>query len=100
MAWTSKVANIIKGKVASAVAGAISNKIANSFADQGQTRAIQNAEVGISEPNNKMFLFKPGIDLKEIVDAVNETGATPSSLIAILEALKSSGSLRAELVVI
>jgi flagellar P-ring protein FlgI len=73
---------------------------ANPFADQGQTVAIQNAEVGINEPNNKMFLFKPGIDLKEIVDAVNQTGATPSSLIAILEALKSSGSLRAELVVI
>ena len=40
MAWTSKVANIIKGKVASAVAGAISNKIANSFADQGQTKKV------------------------------------------------------------
>ena len=73
---------------------------ANPFAAQGQTMALQNAELGISEPNNKMFLFKPGIDLKEIVDAVNQTGATPSSLISILEALKSSGSLRAELVVI
>ena len=37
---------------------------------------------------------------KEIVDAVNGVGASPSSLIAILEALKSAGSLRAELVVI
>ena len=73
---------------------------ANPFADQGQTVAIQNAEIDVTEPNNKMFLFQPGIDLREIVDAVNQTGATPSSLIAILEALKSSGSLRAELVVI
>jgi len=73
---------------------------ANPFADQGQTVQIQNADVAIEEPANKMFLFQPGVDLKEIVDAVNETGATPSSLIAILEALKSSGSLRAELVVI
>jgi len=47
-----------------------------------------------------MFLFQPGIDLKDIVDAVNQTGVTPSSLISILEALKASGSLRAELVVI
>jgi len=38
--------------------------------------------------------------LREIVDAVNQIGATPSSLIAILEALKSSGSLRAELIII
>ena len=73
---------------------------ANPFADQGETVELQNAEVAIEEPANKMFLFQPGVDLKEIVDAVNETGATPSSRIAILEALKSSGSLRAELVVI
>ena len=72
----------------------------NPFADQGVTAQIQNANVEIQEPNNKMFLFQPGVDLRDIVDAVNETGATPSSLIAILEALKSSGSLRAELVVI
>jgi flagellar P-ring protein precursor FlgI len=72
----------------------------NPFADQGVTAQVQNADVAIEEPSNKMFLFQPGVDLREIVDAVNETGATPSSLIAILEALKSSGSLRAELVVI
>jgi len=73
---------------------------ANPFADTGRTVELQNADVAIEEPANKMFLFQPGVDLREIVDAVNETGATPSSLIAILEALKSSGSLRAELVVI
>jgi flagellar P-ring protein precursor FlgI len=47
-----------------------------------------------------MVLLQPGVDLRSIVDAVNQIGATPSSLISILEALKSSGSLRAELVVI
>ena len=67
---------------------------------QGQTTAVQNAEVNVQEAKNPMFLFKPGVDLREIVDAVNQIGATPSSLIAILEALKSSGSLRAELIII
>jgi flagellar P-ring protein precursor FlgI len=67
---------------------------------QGQTAAVQNAEVNVSEPNKPMFLFQPGVDLRQIVDAVNQVGASPSSLIAILEALKSSGSLRAELIVI
>jgi|TARA_B110000503_G_scaffold91419_1_gene137993 flagellar P-ring protein FlgI len=66
----------------------------------GQTTPVQNAVVGVDEPNKPMFLFKPGVDLREVVDAVNQVGATPSALIAILEALKSSGSLRAELVVI
>jgi len=62
--------------------------------------AVTNAEVSIKEPNKPMFLFQPGVDLRQIVDAVNQVGATTSALIAILEALKSSGSLRAELLVI
>ena len=66
----------------------------------GTTQAVQNADVKVSEPNKPMFLFQPGVDLRQIVDAVNQVGATPSALIAILEALKSSGSLRAELLVI
>jgi flagellar P-ring protein precursor FlgI len=67
---------------------------------QGQTAEVQNADIAVSEPKNPMFLFKPGVDLRDIVDAVNQVGASPSALIAILEALKSSGSLRAELVII
>mgnify|MGYP000700409142 FL=1 len=67
---------------------------------QGQTTAVQNAEVKVTESNKPMFMFQPGVDLRQIVDAVNQVGASPSSLIAILEALKSSGSLRAELIVI
>ncbi len=66
----------------------------------GQTAALANATVGMEEPNKPMFLFQPGVDLREIVDAINQVGAPPSSLIAILEALKSAGSLRAELVII
>jgi len=66
----------------------------------GTTKEVQNAEIKVGEPNKPMFLFQPGVDLRQIVDAVNQVGATPSALIAILEALKSSGSLRAELLVI
>ena len=66
----------------------------------GQTQGVQNAQVNVSEPNKPMFLFKPGVDLREIVDAVNQVGASPSALIAIMEALKSSGSLRADLIII
>ncbi|MAW34112.1 MAG: flagellar biosynthesis protein FlgI [Proteobacteria bacterium] len=77
------------------------NEVSQPEADsQGVTAAVQNADIEVDEPKNKMFLFQPGVDLREIVDAVNQVGATPSSLIAILEALKKSGSLRAELVVI
>jgi flagellar P-ring protein precursor FlgI len=66
----------------------------------GQTAPVQNAEIAVNEPKNPMFLFQPGVDLRQVVDAVNQVGATPSALIAILEALKSTGSLRAELIII
>jgi flagellar P-ring protein precursor FlgI len=67
---------------------------------QGQTTPVQNADIAVSETKTPMFLFQPGVDLKQIVDAVNQVGATPSALIAILEALKNSGGLRAELIII
>ena len=66
---------------------------------QGQTAAVQNANVAVQEPNKPMFLFQPGVDLRQIVEAVNQVGAPPSALIAILEGLKGAGSLRAELIV-
>jgi flagellar basal body P-ring protein FlgI len=39
-------------------------------------------------------------NLDEIVRAVNQVGAAPGDLVAILEALKEAGALRAELIVI
>jgi len=66
---------------------------------QGQTAAVENAQVAVTEPNKPMFLFQPGVDLRQVVEAVNQVGATPSALIAILEGLKGAGSLRAELIV-
>ena len=83
------------------VAVAVTNEVSQPGPfSQGQTPPVQNAEISVQEAKNPMFLFQPGVDLRQIVDAVNQVGATPSALIAILEALKSSGSLRAELIVI
>ena len=83
------------------VSVAMTNEVSQPGAfSNGSTTAVQNADIKVSEPNKPMFLFQPGVDLRQIVDAVNQVGATPSALIAILEALKSSGSLRAELLVI
>ena len=83
------------------VSVAVTNEISQPGPfSNGTTAAVQNADVAVSEPNKPMFLFNPGVDLRQIVDAVNQVGATPSALIAILEALKSAGSLRADLLVI
>ncbi|HMM45621.1 MAG TPA: flagellar basal body P-ring protein FlgI [Candidatus Macondimonas sp.] len=67
---------------------------------QGRTVVVPDTGIEVSQANNRMFLFAPGVGLAEIVRAVNEVGAAPGDLVAILEALKEAGALRAELVVI
>ncbi|WGS86617.1 flagellar basal body P-ring protein FlgI [Methylomonas sp. UP202] len=66
----------------------------------GSTVVTPQSQVSIKEDKNHMFVFNPGVSLDEIVQAVNGVGAGPSDLVAILEALKSAGALRAELIVI
>ncbi|GAB4257997.1 MAG: flagellar basal body P-ring protein FlgI [Methylomicrobium sp.] len=66
----------------------------------GQTAITPQSDITVEEENNRMFVFNPGVSLDEIVAAVNNIGAAPSDLVAILEALKSAGALRAELIVI
>ncbi|MEH6347968.1 MAG: flagellar basal body P-ring protein FlgI [Bermanella sp.] len=67
---------------------------------EGETAVVPKSEVNIDEENNRMFVFSPGVSLDEIVKAVNEVGAAPGDLMAILEALKQAGALNAELIVI
>lgn len=71
----------------------------NAFAG-GQTVATPQSSITAQQEESRMFLFPGGVSLEEIVRAVNEVGAAPGDLIAILEALKQSGALRAELEVI
>jgi flagellar P-ring protein precursor FlgI len=66
----------------------------------GETVVVPKAEIEIDEEGNPMFVFAPGVSLDEIVKAVNEVGAAPGDLMAILEALKQAGALNAELIVI
>ncbi len=71
----------------------------NAFAD-GETVVVPQSDVGVSQESNRMFLFETGTTLSDIVQAINAVGAAPGDLTAILEALKQSGSLKADLIVI
>lgn len=66
----------------------------------GRTVVTPQSQVQIEQDGNHMFYFNPGVALQDIVTAVNEVGAAPGDLMAILEALRQAGALRAELVVI
>ncbi len=71
----------------------------NAFG-RGNTAITQQSSVEAGEAPGRMQLFDPGARLGDIVNAVNALGAAPGDLVAILEALKAAGALRAELIVI
>jgi flagellar P-ring protein precursor FlgI len=66
----------------------------------GETVVTSRSDVKVDQAAPRMFLFSAGVNLDEIVRAVNQVGAAPGDLVAILEALKEAGALRAELIVI
>jgi len=66
----------------------------------GETVVTPRSEIKIEQGGAHMFVFNAGVNLDEIVRAVNQVGAAPGDLVAILEALKEAGALRAELIVI
>ena len=76
--------------------------IADGVAAIADGAAIANPDTQITatEEQARAFVFDPGVELSSIVDALNAVGGSPSDLVAILEALREAGSLRAELIVI
>ena len=66
----------------------------------GQTVVIQTAQIDIKKDAGQLQLLKAGASLAEVVKALNSIGATPQDLLAILQAMKASGALRAELEII
>jgi flagellar P-ring protein precursor FlgI len=73
----------------------------NALSRGGNTVVTPRSTIEIQQPEQaRMFVFNAGVNLDEIVRAVNQVGAAPGDLVAILEALKEAGALRAELIVI
>ena len=70
------------------------------FARGGQTAVVPDTDITIEEEEVRMFAFEGGVDLSEIVTAVNRVGAAPGDLVAILEALQKAGAISAQLIVI
>ena len=66
----------------------------------GQTVVTQNAQIDIKKDTGKVLLLKAGANLADVVKALNAIGASPQDLLAILQAMKAAGSLRAELEII
>jgi len=67
---------------------------------QGQTVQTDKATINVNMDKSGLVQLQKGVSLSEVVKALNSIGATPQDLLAILQAMKSSGALRAELKII
>ncbi len=94
-----KPAAITHGSLTVTIAEAPIVSQPNALAN-GETVVTANSVVDVNRDDSRIFKFSPGTTLDELVQAVNSIGASPSDLMAILEALKQAGSLHGELVVI
>lgn len=66
----------------------------------GTTAIVPRTGIQVQEQKRRLFVVKRSVTLDDVVRALNQVGATPSDLVAILEALKQAGALRARLIVI
>lgn len=67
---------------------------------QGQTVGVTNSEIAIEAQPGQLMMLEGSAQLGDVVRALNAMGATPQDLLAILQAMKSAGALKAELEVI
>ena len=88
----------------------------NTTTTPGQTTTTQNAnttvtnttdpvtnedsEITAGAENVSAFVFDAGTTLSDIVDAINAIGTNSADLVAILEALREAGALRAQMIII
>ena len=67
---------------------------------KGETVVTTQSVIDVNLDDTRLFKFDPGVTLDQLVRAVNEVGAAPGDLLAILEALREAGALRGQLVII
>ena len=67
---------------------------------EGETAVTNQSIIDVNQDDSRAFVFNPGVSLDDLVRAINEVGAAPGDLMAILEALKEAGAINGQLVVI
>ena len=73
----------------------------NAFATQGQTQTVDRTNIDVDEDEDKrLAVLVPGITLQELVNGLNALGIGPRDMISILQTIKASGALQAEIEVI
>lgn len=94
-----KAAAVTHGGMTVAIKENLNVSQPNGFSG-GQTVVVPDSDIEVTEEQGKMFKFEPGLTLDDLVRAVNEVGAAPSDLMAILQALKQAGAIEGQLIII
>ena len=71
-----------------------------AFATGGETAVVPDSTVTAAQKEANFFVMEGGVNLQDIVTAINKVGASPGDLISVLEALQQAGALSAQIVVI
>jgi flagellar P-ring protein FlgI len=71
-----------------------------AFSRGGQTVVVPEEEVDVTEGDARLVALQEGTTLESVVQALNALGATPRDIIAIMQALKLAGALKADVVII
>ncbi|MHA1165733.1 MAG: flagellar basal body P-ring protein FlgI, partial [Alphaproteobacteria bacterium] len=70
----------------------------NGFAERGRTVVVPRSRVAADdEADNKLAVVSEGVTLQELVEGLNALGIGPRDMISILQAVKASGALQAEI---
>jgi flagellar P-ring protein precursor FlgI len=67
------------------------------FSRGGRTRVVPRTRIGVQEEGVKLGVVDEGVSLRELVDGLNALGVGPRDLISILQAIKASGAIQAEI---
>jgi flagellar P-ring protein precursor FlgI len=66
----------------------------------GQTTVVPQREVDVEQEDAQLITLDAGATLSDVVRALNVLGVTPRDIIAVMQALKAAGALRAEIVIL
>ena len=65
--------------------------------ENAETVILPRTRLAVGEGKDKLLIVPKGVSLGDVVKGLNSIGVTPRDLIAILQAIKASGALHAQL---
>ncbi len=94
------VAAVAHGNLSVKVSTQLNVSQPTPFSKGGQTAVTPDVQVDLNQEKSQLITLEEGVTLDTVVRALNALGASPRDIIAIMQALKAAGALRAEIVII